>query len=127
MDTEFCLRLLSHGYKIRVACDARLHHTFGNRKRKRWGPFTFYPTFHSPERWYTISRNRIQMIKSYGCHFPHWLSYELVATGYVLVRMLLTENDRLAKISALIKGTWDGFSGKLGRPSWALDETDKTK
>jgi rhamnosyltransferase len=127
VDTEFCLRLLSKGYRIFVACDAKLLHTFGNRKKKPWGPFIFYPTFHPPERWYTISRNRIQMIKSYGLRFPHWLSYELVATCYITIRMLLTENQRFAKLSALVRGTWDGFRGKLGIPYWAIEQANTMK
>jgi rhamnosyltransferase len=124
VDTDFCLRLLLHGYQIWVACDAELHHTFGHRKKIRKGPFTFYPTFHPPERWYTISRNRIQMIKSYGFRFPHWLFYEFVATSYIFLRMLFTENDRLAKLLALIQGTRDGLRGRLGKPYWAIEKTN---
>jgi len=124
VDTDFCLRLLQHGYRIWVACDAVLHHTFGSRRKIKKGPIVLFPTFHSPERWYTISRNRIQMIKSYGFRFPHWLFYETVATCFILFRMVLTEDQKIPKISALIKGTWDGFRGKLGKPPWANKDTE---
>jgi rhamnosyltransferase len=121
VDTDFCLRLLLHGYRIWVACDARLYHTFGQRRKIQIGPLTFYPTFHPPERWYTISRNRIQMIKSYGLRFPHWLCYEIAASSYIIIRMLFTEDKKIAKLSALIKGTWDGFRRSLGKPYWAME------
>lgn len=127
VDTEFCLRLLLKGYTILVSCEAELLHTFGNRRKMNWGPFVFYPTFHPPERWYTISRNRIQMIKSYGFRIPHWLLYELVATSYILIRMLLTENERLEKLSALVRGTWDGLRGRMGKPPFVFAKTDKSK
>jgi rhamnosyltransferase len=119
VDTEFCLRALHHGYRILVSCEAELRHHFGDRKSARWGPLQFFPSFHSPERWYTISRNRIPMLATYGLRFPHWLSYEIVATFYILGRMLLTESQRSAKLKALLKGTWDGLSGKMGAPPWA--------
>jgi rhamnosyltransferase len=121
VDTDFCLRLHLHGYRIWVACDARLYHTFGQRRKMQIGPLTFYPTFHPPERWYTISRNRIQMIKSYGFRFPHWLCYEMVASSYMIFRMLLTEDKKLSKLSALIRGTCDGLRGKFGKPYWAME------
>ena len=127
VDTEFCLRLLQNGYSIHVSCEAELLHTFGNRRRKNWGPFVLYPSFHPPLRWYTISRNRIQMIKSYGFRIPHWLLYELVATSYILIRMILTEDERLNKLSALVKGTWDGLRGRMGRPLLAFADVGKSE
>jgi rhamnosyltransferase len=126
VDTEFCLRLVLSGYKILVDCDARLRHSFGNRRKSQWGPFVFYPSFHPPERWYTISRNRIQMIRSFGFRLPHWLIYELMATAFILIRMLLTEDMRPAKLSALMRGTWDGIMGKMGKPFWAIENAEKS-
>ena len=125
VDTEFCLRLRQRGYRIIVACDAHLQHCFGNRRKSHWGPFVFYPTFHSPERWYTISRNRIQMIKSFGLRIPHWLFYELTAMTYVFIRMLLTEDQRRAKLLQFFHGTWDGLRGRMGAPPWAIDPSLK--
>jgi rhamnosyltransferase len=123
VDTDFCLRSILHGHEIIVATRALLYHAFGNRKKIKWGPFTFFPSFHPPGRWYTISRNRIQMMKDYALRIPHWAAYELLATGYILLRMLLTEDDRKAKISSFLLGTWHGIRGKLGEPDWANPST----
>ena len=122
VDTEFCLRARKHGYRILVACEAKIHHYFGERKHIRWGPVDFYPSFHSPERWYTMSRNRVPMIMTYGLKFPHWLTYEIVATGYILLRMLLTEDRKGAKLNQFLRGTWDGLRGRMGSPYWAKEE-----
>ncbi len=120
VDTEFCLRAQLHGYKIIAACQAKLEHRLGNRKKVKVGPFTLMPTFHPPWRWYTINRNRIPMLKLYALRFPHWLVYELVATMYVLLRMLLTEDKRGAKLRAAIRGTWHGLRGWMGAETLAI-------
>jgi len=114
VDTEFCLHALSHGYRIIVACAARLEHQLGQRSRASFGPLVLYPTHHTPVRWYYMSRNRIPMIRTYGLRFPHWLSYEIAATIYVMLRMLLTENERIEKLKAFLRGTIDGLLGRLG-------------
>ena len=116
VDTEFCLRALSHGYRIVVACRAELKHRLGDRRKLRLGLFSLYPTFHSPVRWYSMSRNRVPMLRAYSLRFPHWLAYELVATIFTFLRMLLTEDLKGAKRSAVVRGTWDGLRGRMGRP-----------
>jgi hypothetical protein len=39
----------------------------------------------------------------------------MVATGYVFLRMLLFEPQKLAKLRAFFLGTWDGFRGRMGK------------
>jgi len=120
VDTDFCLRAYLNGYRIIVSCRAKLTHQFGARREVRYGQFTLYPSFHSPGRWYTLSRNRIPMIRAYGKRLPFWLMYELTAAAYTFIRMLLTEDQKLSKVSACVRGTWDGLLGRLGIPpgSW---------
>ncbi len=115
VDTEYCLRSKSHGYRIAVACNARFEHKLGERREKRIGPIKFFPTFHSPIRWYYISRNRVPMIRMYGLKFPHWLSFEIVSSVYIFFRMLLFENQRLLKLKAIFYGTLDGIRGRMGK------------
>jgi rhamnosyltransferase len=117
VDTEFCLRSLRHGYKIIVACQARIDHILGNRRKVKLGVFTLYPTFHPPERWYYMSRNRIPMIRMYALRFPHWFTYEIFATAYTFLRMMMTEDRRVEKLRAAWNGTLDGLRGKMGERS----------
>lgn len=114
VDTEYCFRAHKMGFKIIVACNARLRHKLGNQKKFRLGPLEIRPTFHSPVRWYYISRNRISMIREYGLRFPHWLVYELVINGYGFLRMLFFEDQKHKKILALLFGTLDGMTGRTG-------------
>ena len=122
VDTEICLRAITRGYNIRVACDAVLLHQLGHRKKVHWGPFTFFPTYHPPERWFTFSRNRIPLIRRYGRKVPHWLLFELLVMCYTLLRMLLTERDRLKKLRAFLLGTLAGLQNQMGPPPWAAPE-----
>jgi rhamnosyltransferase len=114
VDTEFCLRSLSQGYKIIVACQARIDHILGQRRKFKFGVFTLYPTFHPPDRWYYMSRNRIPMIRMYAIRFPHWFTYEIIATAYTILRMIVTEDRRREKLRAAWKGTLDGLRGRMG-------------
>ena len=115
VDTEYCLRALTKGYSIHVACDAVLEHRLGARERRKIGQFSFLPTFHSPVRWYYISRNRIPMLRMYAIKFPHWLSFEILSSLYIFLRMLLFEDQRLLKLKAFFYGTLDGLRGRMGR------------
>jgi len=114
VDTDYCLRARMHGYEIVVACHARMYHRWGNRKRKVFLGVSSYPTFHSPERWYYIYRNRLPMIRMYARQFPHWLAYEIIMSSYWLLRMILMEDRRREKIAAALKGLRDGLAGNLG-------------
>ncbi len=117
VDTEYCLRARQHGYNIVVACRARLQHQFGDQKEMRFGPVTMHPSFHSPLRWYYISRNRIPVTRTYAIQFPHWFLYEFVLNLYGLVRLVLFEDHKAAKLRAMLLGTWDGLRDRLGPAS----------
>ena len=56
------------------------------------------------------------MLRTFALRFPHWLTYEIVAALFMLLRLLTPEDQKLAKLSAIIRGTWDGLSGRMGRP-----------
>ena len=122
VDIEYCLRANQHSYKIIAACDAYLEHRLGDREKRKLLGRDHYPTFHSPLRWYYISRNRIPMLKKYALRFPHWLSFEIISSLYILIRMLLFENQKTTKLRAIFLGTRDGFRGQMGKAS---DETTK--
>lgn len=117
VDTEYCLRAIRSGYEVSVACGARLAHTLGNRQRKSILGQIHYPTFHSPTRWYYISRNRVSMLRMYAWRFPHWFFFEMAVTLTGFTRMLLFEDRRLNKIKAFLLGTRDGLRKKMGKIS----------
>ncbi len=114
VDTEYCLRARQLGYKLVVACKASLTHQLGNQREARFGPLTMHPTFHSPLRWYYISRNRVPMMRRYAWRFPHWFFYELLVNLYGLARLVLFEDRKSRKALAMILGMWDGLGSRMG-------------
>jgi len=114
VDTEYCLRARRKGYEIVVACSAHLAHKWGGIQRVRLGQVDLLPTFHPPDRWYYISRNRVPTIRTYGLQFPNWLLFDLMLAVWWVIRMLLFEDRRLAKLAAILRGTVDGLRGKMG-------------
>ena len=114
VDTEYNLRAIQHGYEISVQCQARLIHNLGKRQGKKLLGKTLYPTFHSPVRWYYISRNRIAMLKMYARKQPHWFFYEMITTIRTFIRVFTLEDQRIQKLKAFLYGTYDGLRGKMG-------------
>ena len=117
VDTEYCLRAGEHGYKIIVACKAHLYHHLGNQQQRTISGRSHYPTFHSPLRWYYISRNRVQMIRQYALRHPYWLVHELGVSTKSILRMLVFEDQKPSKLRALLLGTRDGILGNMGQAS----------
>lgn len=114
VDTDYCLRLVAAGYRIRILCDARLYHRVGAKEIRRVGPVRLVPTHHSPLRRYYLCRNRLRMLRRHLREYPHWGAYELLSTLHVTLCILLVERQGLAKLKACLLGTWDGLWGRAG-------------
>lgn len=117
VDTEYCLRAAKLGYEVSVACSALLNHALGSRQKKMILGREQHPTFHSPTRWYYISRNRIFMLRAYALRFPHWFFFETAVTLSWLGRMILFEDQRRRKLKAFWLGIRDGLRKKSGEIS----------
>lgn len=115
VDTEYCLRAVSRGYEISVACNAHLLHKLGHRQKKMLAGFEYYPTLHAPLRWYYISRNRIVLLQKYSWRFPHWFFYEIGVGIKSFAKLLFLEDQRLLKLRAVVVGTRDGLLGRMGK------------
>jgi rhamnosyltransferase len=114
VDTEYCLRAKQRGYTILVSARARLDQKLGNAKEIRFLGRLITPTFHSPLRRYYIQRNRIPTIRRFATIYPHWFLFDLLVNSFHHVLILLFEDQKLHKLWASIKGTWDGLRGRLG-------------
>ncbi|WP_342462767.1 glycosyltransferase family 2 protein [Geobacillus sp. FSL K6-0789] len=115
VDNEICLRLNQEGYKIVVTDKIKMKHHLGNRNKKVFLGYTFYPTNYSPIRKYYNARNRIYLYKEYAKkNFP-WFIYDVTAFLYDLLRVALFEDEKINKFKYILKGIKDGFQNKLGR------------
>jgi rhamnosyltransferase len=104
VDKEFCLRLISRGFRIMVVGDARLGHAIGRCEDHNLAGWTVTATNHPPERRYTIYRNRLRTISRYGLLNPSFLLYECAGISYDLMRIALFEKQKKAKFIAIGAG-----------------------
>lgn len=114
VDVEFSLRSRRAGYKIVQSTEAVLHHSMGRTTRHRLFGRWFTSTNHSAARRYYITRNRLWLL---GCFLRDWSWSFKEARRAVLetIKIVLVENDRLAKMKSIMLGFADALVGRLGK------------
>lgn len=112
VDKEFCLRLVSRGFRILVVSDALLHHQIGRCSDHEVLGLTVTATNHPPARRYTIYRNRLRTCGRYGLCIPAFLLYECGGIIYDLARIVLFEQDKAAKLKAVGSGIYAALTGE---------------
>jgi len=114
VDTEFCRRVLRHGYSIFVSEKATLVHREGGGRKLDLGIFQFRTPDWSARSLYYIFRNVVHDMRNNPVF--SWRVHE----GLFLARSLLTlflanPPDRKARWAAVHRGINDGIKGRLGK------------
>lgn len=117
IDHDYCLRARRAGYEILVSLAAVLTHNLGAKREYRVAGRAVRPTFHSALRLRYMARNRWVLWRRFAREFPHWAIFDLVYSHYNLLRVLIFEDRRVAKLVASVRGTWDGLMGRRGKIS----------
>jgi rhamnosyltransferase len=122
VDTEWCHRARSRGYKLYGTSRARMEHHLGAHTFRvwylRWRPFTGYP----PRRLYYRFRNFVLLMR---CSYVP-LRWKLRASWYWLgnaYAYLLFSPDRRENMRFIAKGLMDGLRGRSGM----LDPQDRVR
>jgi len=115
VDTEYCLRARTAGYRIIETRRPLMSHTVGAPSRHRWLWSKKWTTNHSAERRYYIARNNTVLLREYrtSAH-GSWRWKSVVRSFRLCKRILFFERDKLAKIVAVAQGWWDGMRGNMG-------------
>lgn len=108
IDHEFSLRLLRHGYGITALRAAGMRHALGQSQDHQAGRVRITTTNHSAARRYTIYRNRITVWRLHGRFMPAYIVFDVMAIGYDLFKIVMFEDQRREKLSALWRGVRDG-------------------
>jgi rhamnosyltransferase len=115
VDTEYCFRARALGYRIIRTRKPIMSHSIGAITRhsvlgvKKW---TFN---HSAERRYYIARNNTVLLREYGNYaFGLWALKGLGRSVRLCKRIVLYEQDKTRKITAVAQGWWDGVRGHMG-------------
>ena len=113
VDHEFCLRLHAAGLAVRECGSAFLAHRMGEmRQRRLLGPV--YVSNHSALRRYYITRNRFAVSQRFGAQFPEFRTREISAQRHELMKVVLLEDHKLAKLLMSWRGYRDFRRGVSG-------------
>ena len=109
IDHYFCLGLKQKGFNILVVRDAVLRHRLGEKTAHRLAGTTVTVSHHSSLRRFHIFRNRIWMMRLYGKQFPGFVLHDSLASLFDIFRIIVFEDDKLAKLKAAGRGIIAGF------------------
>jgi rhamnosyltransferase len=113
LDYEFCFRVKKAGFKILVSNQAVIHHRPGDLKSAYILYRQVFYSNHSAIRRYYITRNGILLSKE----VRNWkfLKGHTVLVIKELVKVLLYEDYKWAKLRLTLLGVKDGVVGKVGK------------
>ena len=116
VDTEYCMNLHRHGYKVlrlnkiimkHDLGHLEVHHLFGRE----------YPCYnHNPMRRYYIVRNNLYMYDMYHDLFPEYCEHLIRIQKGQVKRIIAFEKNKFSKLRMMYKGYKDhkkGIKGKL--------------
>ena len=116
VDTEYCMNLNSHGYKVLRLNNLVIKHNLGDLKIHKLFGKSYYCYNHSATRRYYISRNNLYIYKLYGDIYPDYCAWLLRVQRGQIKRILLFENSKIKKLLMMLKGYRDfkkGVKNKL--------------
>lgn len=113
VDTEWCLRAQSKGYKLFGVPGARMVHTLGERRTRIWFLRWRNVHYHSPFRYYYILRNSLLMQRR--PYMPlKWRVAEFIRCVRVFCFYGLFAPQRGACLRMMLRGIADGLRGLSG-------------
>lgn len=114
VDTDYCLRARRAGHDIAACASAGLLHHRGEKQPVRFLGRVFYPAHTPAFRLYCLSRNRILVFRRHRLTPVAWTAYECAYAFKIGFDALFLENNRVARLIAIARGTWDGLLNKSG-------------
>ncbi len=116
VDTDYCMNLHRHGYKVLRLNNIVMKHELGNLKvHKLFGKE--YPCYnHNPIRRYYIVRNNLYINQMYKDLFPDYCAWLLRVQKGQVKRIIVFEKNKIKKLRMMYKGYRDfkkGVKGKL--------------
>ena len=115
VDHDFYLRLALAGYQLLECKGAKLIHQRGHYTQRKILGKLIETSNHSALRKYYITRNRMYMWKKYGLGYPDFVRHDKKTFRKQLLKMLLVEDKKWAKIKMTIKGMVDCRHNRFGK------------
>ncbi len=116
IDTEFCLRARSNNMDIIAVKNAVLQHNIGQRSNHKLWLFSVSTTNHPPAARYLLARNRLYLWQNYYYTQTAFVIFDILRFHSEILRILLFETHKCAKIKATFTGIWHAICGKRQIP-----------
>lgn len=113
-DTDYCLRARKAGHTIAASTAAQLEHHRGEKRSVHLLGRECHPSQTPPFRLRCLSRNRVLLFRRHRLHPFAWTVYELAYATKLAADAILFENQKTARVSAMLRGTYDGLLGRTG-------------
>jgi rhamnosyltransferase len=128
VDTEWCLRAQSQGYKLIGVHDALMEHSLGEKPRKFWFFGMRNVSEHTPLRDYYMFRNTLLMLGDVKMPFT-WKVFLLFRLVEFFVFFLALSKERILRFRMMVLGLSHGYKnirGRLNTQTLLCDPIPKT-
>lgn len=115
VDTDICLRILLHQYKIYIDNNSFLVHSLGSLKAVYFFKRNLWISRHNYIRRYYMTRNRSFIIATYNQAFPEYCRYLFKTQISEFLKIILYEDNKYKKIKSVLWGLFDFLINKFGR------------
>ena len=113
VDTEWCMRALSKGFKLFGLPSARMFHSLGNKRKRVWFLRWRNVPYHSPFRYYYMLRNGVLLRKR--DYIPlKWRIGEVMRSWQMLVFFGFWGEGSFKRLGMMLRGLVDGYKGVHG-------------
>jgi rhamnosyltransferase len=114
VDTEWCLRARSMGYRVFGACGAILEHRLGDAYSRLWfGRWRHVPR-HKPFRYYYIFRNSV-LLSGREYVSPPWICFQLRWLCGLFLIYGIFNRHRSGELGMMLKGIMHGLRRVTGK------------
>ncbi|MBL8378420.1 MAG: glycosyltransferase [Burkholderiales bacterium] len=114
VDTDYCLRAASLGYRLVLNTATPFAHSIGRRRMYRLFGKTLQSGGHAPARRRMIARNTVAVARRHALAWPSFVALCLVRLAYEALGIVLAERDRREKLWAMARGVVDALRGRTG-------------
>ena len=114
IDTEWCFRAQSKGFKLYGVCSAVMQHSLGEQRIRLWFGRWRTIAYHQPFRYYYMFRNSVLLWqRSYMSTV--WKRADKLRILSLFIFFTLFSSNRIANLRMILKGLNDGFNRRTGK------------
>ncbi|MDE2387465.1 MAG: glycosyltransferase family 2 protein [Betaproteobacteria bacterium] len=114
IDTEWCFRAQSKGFKLYGVCTAVMQHSLGERRVRLWFGRWRTIAYHQPFRYYYMFRNSV-LLWQRPYMSAAWKRADKLRILLLFLFFTLFSSNRIVNLRMMLKGLNDGFNRRTGK------------